>query len=219
MTHATLITIAEQAPVLASPNERVYTLAEFVEIYDWDPSVRRWVAYASHRLSRHGSASARYEKQAHDCVQEAICLTLAGDRHFECGTRHDFFAFICGVIDSLISHDGEKARRHGVVVSITSNDKEEGRTNELNEECIPSHEDPEHDVLFRVDLQRFLDSLESDLAGYARLRAEKDGATAEDYARLLGVSVEDIRNMDRRLRRRRQQWLKPEMQTTRQTVM
>lgn len=211
MTHATLTTSTDPANVFASPNERVFTLAELMERLDWDPFVRRWLAYSRHRLSRHRFAATRYEHEAGDCVQDAIRLVLEGRRHFEYGTESEFFTYICDVIDSLINHDADKTRRRGAAVAITNEAFHEETGSQLNEARVASGEDLEHDFLFRDDLARFLASLESDLAAYARLRAENDDLQTADYASVLGTTVEEIRNMDRRLRRRRDQWVKRAM--------
>lgn len=208
MTYATLTTPAERANVFASSNERVYTLTELMEILDWDPFVRRWINFAQSRLSRHRSSAARYEHDPGDCVQDAIRLVLEGRRHFESGTQSEFFHYICDVIKSLISHDGEKTKRHGIAVSIASDAPEEEPTAQLNEARVASDQNVEYEVVFRDDLTRFLASLEPELARYAHLRAEHDDLQAIDFAAVLGTTVEEIRNMDRRLRRRREQWIR-----------
>jgi len=212
MTHATLTTTAAPpAAVQASSNERIYSLSELVVELRWDPCVRRWLGYARARLWRHGPGAGRYELQAGDCVQEAIRLTLEGRRHFESGTAGDFFGFICSVIDSLISHDAAKTYRHGMLTAIGTED--EPVLGQLNEARLVSSDDSERELLFRDDLEHFLESLETDLATYAKLRAEGLYSTAEQYAAALNTTVSEIRNMDRRLRRRREQWMNREKPT------
>jgi hypothetical protein len=213
MTHATpAINAIDQAPVLASTNERVFSLSDLLVYLDWDPFVRRWLGYARARLWRHGSAAGRYELQAGDCVQEAIRLTIEGRRRFDSGTERAFFSFICDVIDSLISHDAEKTKRHPTIRTVSS-DSDEPQFGELNEGYLAAPDDTEREFLFRDALDRFLASLESDLAAYARMRAEEVFSTAEEYAYALNTSVNEVRNMDRRLRRRREQWIKDQTTT------
>lgn len=196
------------------PLEQVYSLAELMEQLDWDAYVRRWLAYTQGRLSRYGSNAFVFALQASDCVQEAISLTLEGRRRFERGTKSEFFAFMCGVIKSLVSHAGEKTRRG--VAHITA-DRDDAEPGAIGEGQLKSAEDLEHDFLFRDDIERFLEWVDEDLALYARLRADETWGSTEEYAQALGLSVSEVRNMDRRLRRRREQWTSQRM--TSATVM
>src|ERR1044072_1376016 len=155
MTHAMLTaTAASPAAVSASSGERISSLSDLVDELEWDPFVRRCLGYARSKLWRHGRAAGRYELQAGDCVQEAISLTLEGRRHFESGTESEFFHFICGVIDSLISHDAAKTYRRGIAATI-GNECDAPVVGQLNEARLASADDPERALLFRDDLEQF----------------------------------------------------------------
>jgi DNA-directed RNA polymerase specialized sigma24 family protein len=190
--------------VFVLPMERTYSLAEIVSELDWEAWTRRWTAYARKRQCRHGSAAARFLSQPGDCVQDAIHLILEGRRRFESGTLTAFFAFVCGVIDSLISHEASRARRYRAVALV--GDTDEPMPGEIFEGMLVAPGSSESELLFLDDLEEFIKTLEIDLATYARLRACDSYSPSEEYAEALSVPVSEIRNMDRRLRRRRIQW-------------
>jgi hypothetical protein len=91
-------------------------------------------------------------------------------------------------------------------VTITNEVNDDAVSEQLTEDRIASPDNLELGLLFRDDLERFFQWIEPELAAYARLRAEDGDSTAREYALVLGVAEADIRNMDRRLRRRREQW-------------
>lgn len=201
-------TYAPRPPLFIPPAEEAYTLREILDLLDeakWAEYARRWTAYARSRQCRHGQRAARFLSQPGDYVQEAIRLTLEGRRHFENGTVDEFFAFICSVIDSLISHEASREKRHFCVALVS--DTDEPAMGEVYESNLAATGSSEEKLLFLNDLEKFLTILESDLATYARLRAVDAYSTAEEYAIALNTSVSEIRNMDRRLRRRRNQWM------------
>ncbi len=171
---------------------------------NWALMTKRLLGFATERLSRHGSNVFRYVNRAEDFVQEAVTLYMDGTRRSAAKDEEELFWFVCGVVSSLISHEAEKARRRGIHTSITVDDPEGGEMVEIQ---IPSGENFEIDIMAKDDLEHFMASLEPDLEQYVRLRAEDAGDTAEDYAAALGTTVAKVRNMDRRLRRRRDQWL------------
>lgn len=170
----------------------------------WEPMTKRLLAFAATRLSRHGSYAFRYANRAEDYVQDAVARYLEGTRHSVAKDEQELYFFLCGVISSLINHDAEKAGRRGVHTPITVDDPESGEPQEIP---LPSGENFETDIIAKEELEHFLASLDPDLEQYVRLRAADAGDTAEDYASALGTTVAEIRNMDRRLRRRRDQWL------------
>jgi DNA-directed RNA polymerase specialized sigma24 family protein len=205
MTLATITSFVDSTPVFRPP-EAELSLAELMERLDWDAYIRRWLAFSRSRLMRYGAAASLLGLQPNDCVQEAIGLALEGRRRFERGTEDEFFVFICGVIRSVISHTAEKTFRDGIVELAIAAGTDAPAGDAIDEGRISSREDIERDFLFRDDLEKFLAWVDEDLASYARLRAEGACSSAEECAEALGISVPDVRNMDRRLRRRREQW-------------
>ncbi|HEX7830367.1 MAG TPA: hypothetical protein VF787_11965, partial [Thermoanaerobaculia bacterium] len=173
-----------------------------IEAADWSDLTPRLLAYTRMRLSRHGVAALGYGREPSDYVQQAVVLFLEGTRT-PSGNR-TLFEFLCGVVNSLISHEAEKSRMRGphYAINIGVEDAASG----ISEDRLPSTESFESGWLANDEMERFLQSIEPDLALYARLRMAKPGATADEYARDLGVPVAEVRNMDKRLKRRREQW-------------
>jgi DNA-directed RNA polymerase specialized sigma24 family protein len=185
---------------------QLISVFDFLQNTDWADYARRLVLYAGYRLSRHGTLAARYTNGAEDYTQEAIAAFISGDRRFVPAENVTLFSFLCGTVNSLISHDAEKATRRGTQVSLTSNVRGETAANEINEEQLPTGDNFEQQVMAREELERFKESLDRDLQEYVSLRAADEGGSAEEWAKILGTTVSDVRNMDRRLRRRRPQW-------------
>jgi DNA-directed RNA polymerase specialized sigma24 family protein len=181
-------------------------LAQIIEETDWQSLTKRLLVYTRYRLARHGSAANRYGSNAEDYVQEAVALLFEGKRHFVPAPDRSLFRFLCGVVDSIINHSGEKARRRGTQLFIGNEAGEDGVPGGLDEEHLASDDDFEEQIIARDELERFMESLEPDLERYVRLLAADQSVSAEEHALSLGTSVSEIRNMDRRLRRRRNQW-------------
>lgn len=197
----------ELPPLLQGGVEPIHTRDELAVLIDWDDYIPRLVGYARVKVWRHGAAAARYALQPQDLVHEAVELWFENRRIFEEGTERAFFAFLCGVVDSLLSHDKEKTVRHGRQISISREGGDE-TSDEMNEGRIRAEGDFERDLLFRDNLEHFIESLENDLAAYARFLADTPDASAKERALALGVTVTDVRNLDRRLHRHGRQWMK-----------
>jgi DNA-directed RNA polymerase specialized sigma24 family protein len=205
MRHASTIPHPDVSPPPLHP-EPVFTRDELIAMTDWSEWTERLIGYALWRAWRHGAAAAGYELQAGDLVQEAITLWLENRRRFAEGTTHAFFAFLCGVIDSLLSHDREKTTRRGKRYSIAKDGGEEPNGDEVTEGKIPAREDLESQILFRDHIDNFIQSLEPELAAYARLFVEDPDSSAADRAATLAATVTEIRNLDRRLHRAAAHW-------------
>jgi hypothetical protein len=189
----------------AEQDDTMRDLIALLRAIEWDPLVRKLLAYASFRISRFGGA-AYLRQKIEDYVQEAVKLMLDGTRHFEFNEQA-LFAFLCGVVDSLVSHDAEKARRRGTHLSIIAAPSNDDAKGETYEDRIASAADIEGDVVLRDQLDTFVTSLpDGRIRTYTRMRASESCATAEEYASAMNTTVEEVRNMDRRLRRRRVRW-------------
>jgi RNA polymerase sigma factor (sigma-70 family) len=180
-------------------------LRALLQKIDWDLTTRKLLAYGSYRVTKFGGAPS-LRQTIQDYVQEAIERLFDGTRQFQ-GDEEALFRFLCGVVDSLMSHDLEKARRRGKHLSLAYSRSEEETQGEIREDRLASSDDLEGDAVLRNRFDAFLSSLDDRrLKKYALMRAADDGATTEEHAEALCTSVEDVRNMDRRLRRRRAQW-------------
>lgn len=181
-------------------------LAEILDQTNWDDLTRRLLLYANYRFSRHGAASGRYVNKPDDYVQEAVTALLDGRRRYSPSPEKTLFAFLCGVVDSLLSHDAEKAERRGTHLFIGNDDVDDAPPDEYSEDRLASNDNFEEDIIVKDELAHFMGFLEPDLQTYVRLRARDTQSSAEECAATLQISVSDVRNMDRRLRRRRERW-------------
>lgn len=180
------------------PSDNDEDLARTIESIDWAAMTARLLAFTAYRLARYGAFRARLGKTPADYVQEAVKLLLTGQRHFPRDANLSVFSFLCGIISSLASHDAERASR----LSLTG-------LNFAGDEDLLGEEEPlddidiEREVVARDESEHFILSLDADLQAYVRLRLSGDYRTAHEYARALNISVAELRNLDRRLRRRR----------------
>jgi DNA-directed RNA polymerase specialized sigma24 family protein len=189
-----------------TPRPERFTRDELLGTSDWSELTERLLGYAQWRVSRHGAAAASYAFQPADLVQEAIALVLEDRRRFVEGTPHEFFAFLCGVIKSLLSHDAERTAQRGKMISISKDGGDEQNNDEMTEGRIAAREDFEHELLFRDDIQGFIRSLDPELAAYARLFLDDPESSAADRATMFSTTVTEIRNLDRRLHRAAAHW-------------
>ena len=187
--------------------EPVYTRDELLARIDWDECATRLLGYARAKVWRHGTAGAGFSLQPPDLVQEAMAGWLDGRRKFECGTASECYRFLCGVIDSLVSHEREKTVRRGYRRSISKDGGDDKENDEMTEGSLRAEGDFEHDFLFRDNLERFIESLHGRLAAYARFVADYPDLSAEQRAEALEITLKDVRNLDRRLHRAGRQWM------------
>jgi len=187
------------------PTEAIRDLETLLRAIDCEDLTERLLAYGLKRASRYRCA-AYVRQKVEDYVQEAVKRMLDGTRHFEL-SEEGLFGFLCGVIDSLMSHDAERTRRRGAHLSLVPAFASDDETDGIREDWLASPEDLESDVILRNRLRTFVASLEDrQLETYTLMRACDACTTTEEYAMAMGMTVEDVRNMDRRVRRRRPQW-------------
>ena len=190
------------------PDDQAYeqALAALVAATPWNDLTPRLIAYSSYRLLRFASAK-RSGLGADDFAQQAIALALSGRRRLNLTGEPTLFSQLCSVCDSLISHEAEKAQRRikgGMAeVPIVVQEDDEVPADQVTEEHLGAPANFEIELIARDRLECFTRSLEPRLARYVRLRVSGRYATAEEYARALSTSVQEIRNMDRRLWRKR----------------
>jgi hypothetical protein len=169
--------------------------------HTFDPVLlERLLVYARRRLSR--TFGQRLEA-AEDYVHRAIELTLSGKRR--CDASADMFRHLGAVISSLVSHDAEsEANRLTVTWPVG------GDGNPIDVACEqPSAEerlvgqasgDEQAELVVRV-LSTLSD--EPDLAAFVRLLMASPALPApREMAKRLGVPVDEIYTMRKRLQRR-----------------
>jgi DNA-directed RNA polymerase specialized sigma24 family protein len=191
----------EQPPATISDVCEILSNPQLVD--DW---TKRLIRIAAAFLARRTFRGGWHELPggapgAEDYVQEAFRRVLSGQREF----RPDIplFDILAGTLRSLIGHDGENPENRAVHDFFTSGDDgfdeawvADPQSGGSVEEILEAHDLFEN---FRKDLPPHLQSC-------VDVCISDDFQTAEDRANALGVSVGDVRNMDKALRRRRQAW-------------
>lgn len=177
-------------------------LDELLERANWADIIPRVLAHTVRRL---GTTIGAQGKSPEDYVYEAVLQLFTRRRHFPFERDVSLLTFLCKTVHGMRTNhaaSGAAERRH---VSLVDSDEPEA--GQYNAARIAAPADPafvERELSRTVD--DFIASLEPDLQPYARLRAQEAYGTAAEYATALGVTVEVIRNYDRRLRRRRRRW-------------
>jgi DNA-directed RNA polymerase specialized sigma24 family protein len=168
----------------------------------WTNETERLNAFAAHRLRRHAWRGSAGElpagaKTAEDYVQEAVLLILDGARRYESNSSP--FAFVAGIIDSLIRGDAlkyENRTKHELV--------------ETNEEAIAetlSVPGAEETLAMRELVERFKKRLPNDQCRwYVEVAAADPFATTRDIAETMHLPEPCVRNVAKTIRRRRGCW-------------
>lgn len=166
----------------------------------WAELTTRLLGYTQSHVKRYRSFDPSIGDRASDYVQEAIARFLDGTRIYD--GKKPLFNWFCSQIDSLTSHDREKANRRGREVAIDQPAGQAASESPSANDWLASGEDLEQAIIARDELEHFLSTLDPDLRRYVLLRIH-GAMTAEECAAAMGTTVERIRNFDRRLRRRR----------------
>jgi hypothetical protein len=169
----------------------------------WESNTRRFKAFAAYCLSKHTShhlpGLSPLADEANDVVVRATILILEGVRR--CPEDVSPVSFVLGVIASITSHDFETAEARTMHLSIAAHEQDgDSVISDLGVESS------EADLIARNLAEDFIGKLPLSLRRYVRLRQSGMLQTAEDYAHEMGVSVADVRKIDRRLRRQRSLW-------------
>ena len=171
-------------------------LKALLESADWADIIPRVIA---HTVRQFGSAVGPQGHGAEDYVYDAVVQLFTRRRHFPIDREVPLFTFLCKTVRGMRTN--EQASLAGRSLHMSAEDDSGGRA----VDHIVSDNDSSG-VDASIALERFLDTLEPRLRRYARLRVSGKYATAKEYATALGVTVEVIRNYDRRLRRLRAKW-------------
>lgn len=171
-------------------------LKDLLETADWADIIPRVIA---HTVRQFGSASGPHGQGAEDYVYDAVVQLFTRRRHFPIDREVSLFTFLCKTVRGMRTN--EQASLAGRSLHMSPDDDSAGPA---VDRIVSGNDSSGVDA--SMALERFLETLEPDLRRYARLRVSGKFATAEEYATALGVTVEVIRNYDRRLRRRRPKW-------------
>lgn len=164
---------------------------------DWDDLVPRLILYAHRKINRliwRGSKSKTLPdgQDAQGIVQTAIAKTIAGDRRWK-QEKHSLFKHLKDVIDSEISH----------LVN-----RNENRSFHVSDETIEtqpcSRFSPEDAVLLKQEKNRLIDFIykkDKDAGRLARIMLEKEIDDNIGLSNELGISVREVENTKKRLKR------------------
>jgi DNA-directed RNA polymerase specialized sigma24 family protein len=169
---------------------------------DWSDMVPRLLLYTAYRLRRMGRSPHELSptgKTAEDYVLSAVEALFSGARRYD-PERTSLFAFLCGVISSELSHEfqSQESRSLSRSISLDSEDAPD----------VAARDNLEQRAIIADSVEKFIRYLGDDpaLQGYVRGRMQYPDATAEELATALRIGVDDMRNLDRRLRRRQLKW-------------
>jgi DNA-directed RNA polymerase specialized sigma24 family protein len=158
----------------------------------------RLLYIAESLLRMHGARARHYGYTGEELVNEALLRGFAGDRHCPEGLPLD--VFFTWTMKSVLSHEADRAEHELERVSLESDDDSPAFE-------LPAADDVEASATANMNFGRFKDSLDDEeLRDYVDLLVREHGSTAEELAVKSGRSVQDIRNLDRKLARRRALW-------------
>ena len=147
-----------------------------------------------------------------DLVNEALCRCISDDRKFHYPTRRGFPDFFCYTMKSIARDEKEKARRHGdqSIMEEIEVDSDQPRRTQARLPIAPDADtEPVAHLMAASLLGAFLDSIEDlDLKTYVQQRRDHPDWTADDHAHAIGVDIQEIYNLNRRLHRLRERWFR-----------
>jgi hypothetical protein len=174
-------------------------LAQFFRTIDFDELTTHAIRYT---VRKHKQRAYRFRTPP-DYFNEAIMLIMDLRRIFDFEGTKSFEQFVESVIDSLVSHDLEKAAR--LVQIVDRGDVEEGEALGGFDAGRLVATERTDEVIDRIDAEKRDAKLPPELQQYRKLRRSGQCRTAKEFAVQMGIKVSDIRNIERRLARGAQQ--------------
>jgi len=167
---------------------------------DLDELLTRLLGLARKKMYRRWKGLPPSGETPEDVVQKAFHQALSGVRKFPEGNV-DLNVFLVMVVRSLISHLAEKEENRCVHTPI-----EESANLLTDWKYAPQ----EAELAAAADVGGVLRDFAADklMTDYIHLRIEEQYRNAAEYARALGVTVDAIHNMNRRLARYRDRQLR-----------
>lgn len=145
-----------------------------------------------------------------DLISEALYRCMTGDRKFHYPSRKGLTAFLCFTMKSIARGEKEKTSRRGdrVLVEEPEFDMDGLRRERAQLPIATDDGDPITRLTAAEIYQAFLNSITRELKTYVTNRNNHPDWEAEDHAHAMGVSVQHIYNLNRRLHRLRARWIR-----------
>jgi hypothetical protein len=185
-------------------------LLEIIRTIDWSNGdegriVRRYACYCI----RDWQVAWRWP-EPEDLISEALYRCMTGDRKLHYPTPKAFPGFLCFTMKSIARGEKEKSERRGEQSLMEENDFDRDDTRERRMPVDRSGQiDPIADLTTNDLLRAFLSSIDDpQMRAYVLSRRDHPEWEAEDHAHAMGVSVQDIYNLNRRLHRLRERWIR-----------
>lgn len=171
--------------------------AKLIEsIKDWDQLIKKLIVYTA---KKHRERAHRYGRSPEDYAQQAIASALEMKRIYDFDSGKTFEQFLMSAIDSDVNH--QLARPiHRTVRLESRTDVEDGQAiSGYDQDRLVSSDRPDH-VIEKIDAERETAALPADIRRLHELNQSTD-YTAKEKSRVLGVTVAEVQNMQRRLKR------------------
>jgi hypothetical protein len=201
---ATLLDLLQPAIILRIDTDEC-EIARIIEETNWG-SVSRVVIAIS--LNRHGRLVDQFGKDTEDYYYDAVTLLLNRRRHYPFYKGLLLTKFLIRTVDNLCDHARKLAAKNGQRLSLVSGPPGATSPDEYSEDLFVSPEASREDELVaKANLELFLSSLRDPaLYEYARRRILDPHGSAADLAAALGITVPEVRKLQRRLERRIRGW-------------
>jgi hypothetical protein len=179
---------------------------EFRDEEFWKRHMRRFYLAAVGFLKRRFRGRPPASIDAWDVLSSAVSQILSGARH--CPEDLDPVVFVLGVIKSVASHSGDPAEFRMAHHSISAVPDEGGNLESAESQLAgrSTVASLEEKIEARELVQDFLRIVPERYRGYVRLLVSRQYRTAADRAKAMGLSVAEVRNLDKAVRRLRPLW-------------
>ena len=171
--------------------------AELIEsIDDWEALTRELIVYT---VRKHGERAYRFGMGPDDYAQRAIEAALSMRRIYDFGSGKTFDEFLESAIDSDLSHQLRRKIHRTVRLESRADAGDDRPLSGYDQDKLVSSDRPDR-VIDEIDAERERAALPQDLRRLHELN-QSTQCTAKEKARRLGITVAEVWNMQRRLKR------------------
>jgi RNA polymerase sigma factor (sigma-70 family) len=174
--------------------ERIHWL---IENSDITRMTRELLLYT---MRKHGRRASVY-RSPEDYVQEAILRIMDGKRRYDFDGAKPFNEYLKSTIDSLVNHDLEKAARE--VQLVERGDSDDGPLGGIDASRLIADAHAEQSIIEKLDAEKAERMMDPEERTVCELRRSGECKTARDVALKMGISEARVRNIERRIARRK----------------